>query len=185
MKNKKGFKVVNNVAAIQGDGINHEVLKKILDAVLAEGYSAQCVAFGMGAGLLQKVNRDTMSFATKLSYIEDASGEVREVMKKPKTDKTKFSLPGITKVVRDAKGVLTILPRGVDEEVKDNELKVVYDMGPVEQVWETFDEIKARVAKQWPAVPKVNDPISKEMYTKIENWIAAQDKQFASLYGGK
>lgn len=32
-------------------------------------YAIQAVAFGMGGGLLQKVNRDTMSFATKLSFI--------------------------------------------------------------------------------------------------------------------
>lgn len=69
------------IAAIQGDGINFNSVKKILDAVLAEGFSAQNVAFGMGGGLLQKVNRDTMSFATKLSFIEYASGECRDVMK--------------------------------------------------------------------------------------------------------
>ena len=33
---------------------------------------------------MQKVNRDTMSFATKLNYIVYADGSVREVMKKPK-----------------------------------------------------------------------------------------------------
>jgi hypothetical protein len=37
--------------------------------VVKAGFSLQSVAFGMGGGLLQKVNRDTMSFATKLSHI--------------------------------------------------------------------------------------------------------------------
>lgn len=50
-----------------------------------EGFSAQNVAFGMGGGLLQRVNRDTMSFATKLSYIEYADGSFRDVMKVRKT----------------------------------------------------------------------------------------------------
>jgi len=77
------------VAVIQGDGINYEVVKQILDKVLAEGYSAQNVAFGMGGGLLQKVNRDTMSFATKLSHITYADGTSRDVMKTPKTDSGK------------------------------------------------------------------------------------------------
>jgi len=36
------------------------------DAVLEEGFSAQNVAYGMGGALLQKCNRDTMSFATKV-----------------------------------------------------------------------------------------------------------------------
>ena len=39
---------------------------------------AQSVAFGMGGGLLQRVNRDTLSLATKLCHIvyADGSGEV-------------------------------------------------------------------------------------------------------------
>jgi nicotinic acid phosphoribosyltransferase len=47
------------------------------------------VAFGMGGGLLQKVNRDTMQFATKLSHIVYVDGSVREVAKMPKTDPAK------------------------------------------------------------------------------------------------
>ncbi len=38
----------------------------------------------MGGGLLQKVNRDTMSFATKLSFIRYANGQAVDVMKRPK-----------------------------------------------------------------------------------------------------
>ena len=38
----------------------------VCDAVMAAGFSVQSVAFGMGGGLLQKVNRDSMSFATKV-----------------------------------------------------------------------------------------------------------------------
>ena len=34
----------------------------------------QAVAFGMGGGLLQKVNRDTCSLATKLAHIVYADG---------------------------------------------------------------------------------------------------------------
>ena len=49
----------------------------------------QAVAFGMGGGLLQKVNRDTMQFATKLSHIVYADGSAREIAKMPKTDPAK------------------------------------------------------------------------------------------------
>lgn len=45
-----------------------------------------------------------MSFATKLSYIEYANGDKRDVMKLPKTDSGKTSLPGILRVRRDANG---------------------------------------------------------------------------------
>lgn len=73
-RNNKGFWVLRNVAVIQGDGIRYETIKNILDEVIKLEFSAQNVAFGMGGGLLQKVNRDTMSFATKLSYIKYADG---------------------------------------------------------------------------------------------------------------
>lgn len=51
------------------------------------GCCCACVAFGMGGGLLQKVNRDTMAFATKLNFIMEKNGTIREVMKKPKVTK--------------------------------------------------------------------------------------------------
>ena len=49
----------------------------------------------MGGGLLQKVNRDTMSFATKLSHIVYADGSRRDIMKAPSGDASKASLPGV------------------------------------------------------------------------------------------
>jgi nicotinic acid phosphoribosyltransferase len=92
--NKKGFKVLNGCGVIQGDGVNYTTISNILDATIQLGFSVENVAFGMGAGLLQKLNRDTMSFATKLSHIRYADGTVRDIMKTPKTDAAKFSLPG-------------------------------------------------------------------------------------------
>jgi nicotinic acid phosphoribosyltransferase len=55
-------------------------IKNITDAVIEKGYSASNVAFGMGSGLLQKLNRDTMSFATKLCYIEYAGTFSRDII---------------------------------------------------------------------------------------------------------
>jgi len=57
---------------IQGDGINKDTVRSILAAALDAGYSAQCVAFGMGGGLLQKVNRDTMGFDTNIRMADAA-----------------------------------------------------------------------------------------------------------------
>jgi nicotinamide phosphoribosyltransferase len=42
---------------------------QIAAAIEAAGFAADNVVYGMGGGLLQKVNRDTMSFATKLNHI--------------------------------------------------------------------------------------------------------------------
>ena len=54
----------------------------------------QAVAFGMGGGLLQKVNRDTLSFATKLSHVVYADGTPADIMKSPVSDAAKNSFPG-------------------------------------------------------------------------------------------
>lgn len=50
----------------------------------------------MGGGLLQKVNRDTMSFATKLSHVVYADGTKADIMKSPTGDTSKISFPGDT-----------------------------------------------------------------------------------------
>ena len=104
--------------------------------VIAAGFSAESVGFGMGGGLLQKVNRDTMSFATKLCHIVYADGRAHDVMKAPLTDSGKNSLPGILQVRREA-GVPTahnIPGDGAGPPPvapSDNLLRVVYDKGPV------------------------------------------------------
>jgi nicotinamide phosphoribosyltransferase len=178
--NEKGFKVLNGVAAIQGDGIGPDTIALILEATLKAGFSAQNVAFGMGGGLLQRHNRDTMGFATKLSYVKNKDGSERLIMKKPKTDGGKISLPGILKVVRDKEGQLSILPRGFEDEVDAaNELKVVYNHGPVKDVWDDFDTVRARVEEQWPKVQKNFDPISVELKKVIAQWQVDHDIEYA------
>jgi nicotinamide phosphoribosyltransferase len=92
--NSKGYKVLNHVRVIQGDGIdNVESIKRILDAVEAVGFSATNVAFGMGGGLLQKCNRDTQRFAFKASEVM-IDNVPRPIGKEPKTDLTKASKKG-------------------------------------------------------------------------------------------
>lgn len=174
--NKKGFKVVTGAGVIQGDGIDIAVLEAILKAVLAKGYSAQCVAFGMGSGLLQKVNRDTMSFATKLSYIRYDATRDADVMKTPKTDSGKYSFPGVLAVKRDANGLPKVLPRAADAPIAgDDLLRVVYDCRPIPGVWDDdFDTVKARVSKEWKNLPKEGSPISKELKEKVDKVLASR-----------
>lgn len=91
--NSKGYKVLNNVRVIQGDGINEHSIKAIIDKFVAAGYSATNVAFGMGGGLLQQLDRDTLKFAMKCSLIFKGN-EFVEVFKDPVTDKGKISKSG-------------------------------------------------------------------------------------------
>jgi nicotinic acid phosphoribosyltransferase len=164
--NKKGYKVINNAAVIQGDGITITEIGKILDAAEKAGFSAENIAFGMGAGLLQKLNRDTLSMATKLSHITYNTGATLDIMKRPSDDKGKYSLPGIMKVAAD-KDTLSLKVYPAETEVDKNMLQVVYDKGPVDIKWLTFDELKARINTLMTIVPAHGDAISTQMYHKI------------------
>ncbi len=80
--NTKGYKVLNNVRCIQGDGIVPAQVTEILDELMALGYSASNISFGMGGGLLQKNNRDTHKFALKCSAVR-INGVWEDVYKDP------------------------------------------------------------------------------------------------------
>lgn len=91
--NNKGYKVLNHVKIIQGDGINENSIKEILENLLGAGYSADNCAFGMGGQLLQALNRDTNRFAMKCSSII-CNGKEVDVFKDPVTDVGKRSKSG-------------------------------------------------------------------------------------------
>lgn len=91
--NSKGFKVLNNVRLIQGDGVNESTIQSILGAFMALGWSADNIAFGMGGALLQQINRDTQKFALKASSA-CINGEWVDVQKDPITDPGKKSKKG-------------------------------------------------------------------------------------------
>ena len=91
--NAKGFKVLNNVRLIQGDGVNELTIRSILGAFMAMGWSADNIAFGMGGALLQQVDRDTQRFAMKCSSAK-INGEWVDVQKDPITDAGKKSKAG-------------------------------------------------------------------------------------------
>lgn len=92
--NSKGYKVLPNyVRLIQGDGINPTSIGKIIDAVIEAGFSTENIAFGMGGGLLQQVNRDTLNFAMKTSAAM-VDGVWRDVYKDPITSVNKRSKKG-------------------------------------------------------------------------------------------
>jgi nicotinamide phosphoribosyltransferase len=92
--NHKGYRVLNPaVRVIQGDGMDLEAIRDLYAAVTADGWSAENVTVGMGGGLLQKLDRDTMRFAMKASAIE-IDDIWTDVYKDPKTDPGKRSKRG-------------------------------------------------------------------------------------------
>jgi len=138
--NSKGYKVLNHVRIIQGDGINLNSVRAILEAFEARKWSGDNIAFGMGGALLQQVNRDTQKFAIKASsYV--IKGVRYDFRKDPITDSAgKRSKAGRLKLMYDDSGVLTTVDASTPGE---NILKLVYRNG--ESIGETtFDEIRAR-----------------------------------------
>jgi nicotinamide phosphoribosyltransferase len=140
--NTKGYKVLNNVRVIQGDGINHESIKEICDTFIADGYSLTNVAFGMGGALLQQVNRDTQKFAIKCSAAV-VDNEMVSVFKDPVTDPGKASKKGILELRKDEYGEYYTVEKDREPNGQD-ELVLVYENGEL-LVEYTMDEIRTRL----------------------------------------
>jgi nicotinamide phosphoribosyltransferase len=147
--NEKGFKVLDpHIRVIQGDGVNYESIIEILDMMVAEGYSVENIAFGMGGALLQKVDRDTQKFAFKCSSII-INGEEADVQKNPieidekgnRVQSFKKSKAGRLKLMKDTEGNFYTQEHSHDEE--GDCLITVFLNGDILKEW-TFEEIRER-----------------------------------------
>ncbi|KAJ2743911.1 hypothetical protein GGI20_003387 [Coemansia sp. BCRC 34301] len=178
--NSKGFRVVRGASVIQGDGVTAASLRRILAAVHSAGFSAQSVGFGMGGGLLQKVNRDTMSMAVKLSQITYADGTKRDIMKFPREGSDKVSLPGAFAVYADAaqNGAPVVCRSSEDRGAQKSLLHVVYDGGPVaEGTWDDFETVRQRVDDQWQRFPPKARAVSEALLEHQRHVHDSQDKR--------
>ncbi len=145
-KNRKGYKVLNpKVRVIQGDGIDYEMLDKILVTMKILGWSADNVAFGSGGGLLQKMDRDTQKFAFKCSAtkVDDAW---QDVMKDPITDPGKRSKAGRLALIHENGIYRTVRKEEADKLNIKNELVPVFKDGEL-LVNQSFAEIRERVTQ--------------------------------------
>lgn len=129
--NAKGFRVLNNVRIIQGDGVTLDSLRLCLSNFFHNGFSAENIAFGMGGGLLQQVNRDTMQWAMKCSAMQ-VDGEWRDVYKAPVGDTSKTSKKGRLVLAASADGeVRTQRAEQVLEPGQVDLLETVYENGRI------------------------------------------------------
>src|SRR5690606_7683650 len=103
------------VRVIQGDGVTPETIRLILGRLEDKGWSAENIAFGMGAGLLQKVNRDTLRFAMKANARQDDDGVWHGINKNPKTDPGKASKRYRQAVVMEAGRPLGVALKDIGE----------------------------------------------------------------------
>ncbi|MGH8154450.1 MAG: nicotinate phosphoribosyltransferase [Rhodanobacteraceae bacterium] len=150
--NAKGYRVLNHVRVIQGDGVNPESIRLILERITHARYAADNLAFGMGGALLQKLNRDTQKFALKCSAAR-IDGRWTDVYKDPVTDHGKASKRGRLTLARH-RGHGTFrtvaLPDGVIEgdaaalgDAWQDALATVWENGALERDW-TFAEVRER-----------------------------------------
>jgi nicotinamide phosphoribosyltransferase len=134
--NSKGYKVLNYVRIIQGDGINYQSIDDILTALTELGYSADNIAFGMGGALLQQVDRDTQKFAMKASAVK-INGEWRPIYKDPITDKGKVSKAGRVTLYKNFNGQY----HSAVEDWPEDCLETVFKNGQLITEY-TFDQIR-------------------------------------------
>lgn len=142
--NAKGYKLLNNVRIIQGDGINAESVAAILESLQVNGFCADNVAFGMGGALLGAPQRDDQKFAMKCSAAL-VDGTWVDVFKDPITDQGKRSKKGRLELVNRCGlgncGFMTL----EEQYARENEkvLRVVYEDGEL-LVEDTFSQVRER-----------------------------------------
>lgn len=141
--NDKGYRVLPDyVRIIQGDGINEDTLRRILQRTTYHKWSIDNVTFGSGGGLMMhNVERDTHRFAMKTSEVV-IGGHTRAVRKEVATDPTKASKAGRFAVVmpKFSGSLQTINERDLDTGEHDF-LQTVFENGELVNPV-TFDEIR-------------------------------------------
>lgn len=143
-----GYKLLPpQVRLLQGDGINDETIREILDALIADGYSADNMVFGSVGALIQKFDRDTCKFAIKASFAiitVDGVDEYRDLVKDPYTGSGKKSKPGVLKLVKDGESFKTLSSVNVSKEEFDAAedcLETVYLNGKLTR-HQNFDNVR-------------------------------------------
>lgn len=141
IKNNKGYRVLNHVRVIQGDGINRFSLENILELITSYGYSATNVAFGMGGGLLQKdIDRDTQRFAFKCCVMK-IDGEYVPIYKQPASDLSKASKSGFMDLVSDGNSFKTVGHPSKESSV----LRTVFEDGELLKEY-SFTQVRGRAS---------------------------------------
>jgi nicotinamide phosphoribosyltransferase len=126
--NAKGYRLLDDhIRVIQGDGMSPVTIARLIDRLVGAGFAVDNIAFGMGGGLLQHVNRDTLAFAMKADAMRDDQGVWHDIAKNPATDPAKRSKPGRQAVVME--GAQPVAVRLDDLGTRANLLREVWRDG--------------------------------------------------------
>jgi len=148
-ENSKGYRVLNpKVGALWGDGIDYTGISKILDKTKRAGFSTEALVFGMGGGLLQKINRDNQRFAFKCSA-NKIDGVWRNIWKKP-LDASKISKKGRLKLIKEESYHNWKFSTVPESDPRQDELVEVFRNGEMLVEYD-LDEVRARAndLKYW------------------------------------
>lgn len=145
--NSKGYKVLPNfIRVVQGDGVRRETLPKVFIEMERRGLSTENAVFGMGGGLLQHCNRDTMEFGMKANAVK-VNGEWRSISKSPSADSMKHSKAGRL-ALQYIDGDYRTVPRD-SIPAEENVLQPVFRNGHLLKKWD-FTELQANSEKDVP-----------------------------------
>jgi nicotinamide phosphoribosyltransferase len=143
---KQGYRILpEKVRVIQGDGVSKDSILQIMDVMMDRGLAIGNTAFGMGGGLLQKVDRDSFGYAMKASAVY-YNNKWHDVFKDPITAMgSKTSKKGKQGVMRTDSGAFVARPAANIPEGADA-FRCVFLNGEIKQV-QTFEQIRATA---WP-----------------------------------
>lgn len=143
----KGFKTLDShVGLIYGDSITIGRQRQILERLMAKGFSASNVVFGVGSYTYQYITRDTFGMAMKATF-GVVDGEARELFKDPITDTggTKKSAKGLLRVEYED-GDFVLYDQQSESQEEDGELQMAFFNSRLHN-FQTLSEIRA-VLKQ-------------------------------------
>ena len=145
--NSKGYKVLPDyIRVVQGDGIVIDSLREIYIELERRGLAADNAVFGMGGGLLQHVNRDTMNFGQKANAVR-VNGEWIDIYKQPTGDSMKVSKAGRL-ALKYENGTYETVPRD-SIPPEENVLVPVFRDGKLLKKWD-FTELIERSEREVP-----------------------------------
>lgn len=137
--NKRGYRVLNpKVGLLWGDGIDYQGIRNILHAMRTKGWASSNIVFGMGGGLLQKINRDTQRFAFKCCAQEQGD-EWIDIYKDP-IDSSKKSKRGRLKLTLDQNFKYHTVAH---DAPGDDQLVTIFENGEL-LVDQSFSDIRKR-----------------------------------------
>ncbi|MBU2327237.1 MAG: nicotinate phosphoribosyltransferase [Alphaproteobacteria bacterium] len=140
--NGKGFKVIDgNVRVLQSDGVSLQDIQMILGRLEGMGFSAENISFGMGSGLLHKINRDTLSFTMRTSAVQDGNEQWRPVVRRPSNPQERIAMAGLVAAIADGHDIMPVPLE--DLGARPNLMATVWQDGEL-LVDSSLDEIRAR-----------------------------------------